>query len=112
MDPSPIRLSCNGNDVRRGRQFHADPVSGTSSIEMKVLSAIAMDLNPDKKPGVHFTGYMQVRDELRRLPIGSTMDSENNLFYWQPAPGFYGEYDLVFVDKSRKLVKRIRVRVK
>jgi len=112
IDPSSMRLSRNGNDVRRGRQFHADPVSGTSSIEMKVLSAIAMDLNPDKKPGVHFTGYMQVRDELRRLPIGSTMDSENNLFYWQPAPGFYGEYDLVFVDKSRKLVKRIRVRVK
>jgi len=111
MDPSPIRLSCNGNDVRRGRQFHADPVSGTSSIEMNVLSAIAVDLNPDKRPGVHYTGYLQVRDELRRLPIGSTLDAENNIFYWQPAPGFYGEYELVFVDTDRKLVKRIRVTV-
>jgi len=108
---SPVRLSRNGNDVRRGRQFHADPVSGTSSIEMNVLSAIAVDLNPDKRPGVHYTGYLQVRDELRRLPIGSTLDAENNIFYWQPAPGFYGEYELVFVDTDRKLVKRIRVTV-
>ena len=112
IDPSSMRLSRNGNDVRRGREVHVDPVDGTGTIEMNVLSAIAVELNPDKKPGVYFTGYMQVRDELRRLPIGSTLDAENNLFYWQPAPGFYGEYELVFVDQNHKLVKRIRVRVK
>ena len=112
IDPSPMRLSRNGNDMRRGLAVHADPVSATSTIEMNVLSAIAVDLNPDKRPGVCFTGYLQVGDELRKLPVGSTMDSANNTFYWQPAPGFNGEYDLVFVDADRKLVKRIRVLVK
>ena len=108
----PVRLSRNGNDPRRGREIQVDPLNGTIKIEMNVLSAIALDLNPDQKPSVSFTGYMRVRNELRKLPIGSTMDTKNNLFYWQPAPGFYGEYELVFVDKNHKLVKRIYVIVK
>jgi len=111
-DPSPMKLSRNGKDPRIGRHIYPHHASGTCNIEMDVFSPIAVDLNPDKRPGVQYTGYLQVRDELRRLPIGSTLDAENNIFYWQPAPGFFGEYDLVFVDKSRKLVKRIRVLVK
>jgi len=108
----PVRLSRNGNDPRRGREIHVDPLNGTIKIEMNVLSAIALDLNPDKRSGVTFTGYLRVAEDLRPLPIGSTLDTKNNLFYWQPAPGFYGEYDLVFVDTNHKLVKRICVIVK
>jgi len=111
-DPAPIRVNRNGGELRRGRDVIPDHLSGTSTNEMDALSAIAVDLNPDKKPGVHFIGYLQVGDELRRLPIGSTMDSENNIFYWQPAPGFYGAYDLVFVNANHKLLKRIRVTVR
>jgi hypothetical protein len=112
VDPAPIGLSRNGDEPRLGKDIHPHHVSGTCTIEMNVLSAIAVDLNPDQRPGMHFTGYMQVRDELRRLPIGSTLDKENNIFYWQPAPGFLGEYELVFVDNKHKLLKRIRIIVK
>ncbi|MCP4214126.1 MAG: hypothetical protein GY765_05695 [bacterium] len=42
-------------------------------------------------------GYLQVGDQLRPLPIGSTLDAERGIFYWQPGHGFIGTYNLVFV---------------
>jgi hypothetical protein len=33
------------------------------------------------------------------LPVGSTLDKEKGVFYWQPGPAFLGEYRLVFIDK-------------
>ncbi|HEY6393674.1 MAG TPA: SBBP repeat-containing protein, partial [Bryobacteraceae bacterium] len=36
------------------------------------------------------TGYQLVNGEHRPLPIGSSM--KNGVFYWQPGPGFLGEY--------------------
>ncbi len=44
-------------------------------------------------------GYQLVGDQLRPLPIGSTWDTEKGIFYWQPGPGFVGEYRLVFIMK-------------
>jgi hypothetical protein len=38
-----------------------------------------------------------VGDQLKSLPVGSTLDSETGIFYWQPGPGFVGEYQLQFV---------------
>jgi Leucine-rich repeat (LRR) protein len=37
------------------------------------------------------------------LPIGSTMDIEKGVFYWQPGPAFLGEYRLVFIDNMQDL---------
>ena len=56
-----------------------------------------------------------MEDELRALPIGSTLDKENGVFYWQPRPGFVGEYDLVFVKQdefgiARKIPVNIRIK--
>jgi len=36
------------------------------------------------------------RDKTRPLPEGSFLDKENNIFYWQPPPGFLGRYELNF----------------
>lgn len=47
------------------------------------------------------TGYMIVGEELRPLPIGSTLDAEKGIFYWQPGAGFIGEYDFVFIKATR-----------
>jgi hypothetical protein len=44
-------------------------------------------------------GYQMVGDQLRSLPIGSTLDIEKGIFYWQPGPGFIGEYGFVFISK-------------
>jgi len=57
------------------------------------------------------TGYMIVGEELRPLPIGSTLDNHNGLFCWQPGPGFIGEYDFVFI-KTDELGMQRRMNVK
>jgi hypothetical protein len=49
------------------------------------------------QPDQSFSGYLVVGDELRPLPIGSTLDSRSGVFAWQPGPGFLGEYTFVFV---------------
>jgi len=62
-----------------------------------------------------YTGYMIVGDELRPLPIGSTLDARTGAFAWLPGPGFIGSYDLFFVEKnafgSRRAVK-VKVTIK
>lgn len=54
-----------------------------------------------------FEGYLVVGNELRPLPIGSTLDRKTGVFYWQPGPGFLGQYDFVFIkqDSGRFSVK-------
>ncbi len=47
-----------------------------------------------------YTGYLVVVNELRPLPIGSTFDRGRGVFYWQPGPGFLGEYSLVFICRA------------
>jgi hypothetical protein len=66
-----------------------------------------------KSDGVIYSGYMIVGDELKPLPIGSTLDSERGVFYWQPGPGFLGAYDFVFVKEESALIsKKIHIRIK
>lgn len=48
------------------------------------------------------------------LPIGSTLDKERGIFYWQPGPGFLGQYEYVFriVDKSNRMLKKtLRIKI-
>jgi C1A family cysteine protease len=54
------------------------------------------------------TGYQIVGERLTSLPIGSTMNSKEGVFYWQPGPGFVGEYSFVFMTKngSGEMLKR------
>jgi len=50
------------------------------------------------------------------LPIGSTLDRKRGIFYWQPGPGFIGDYEFVFIEKpgsgelNRKVIS-IRVKI-
>jgi hypothetical protein len=39
---------------------------------------------------------------LSLLPIGSTLDMERGIFYWQPGPGFIGDYQLIFLIKEEE----------
>jgi hypothetical protein len=56
-------------------------------------------------------GYQLVHGELVPLPIGSSLKS--GVFYWQPGPGFLGEYNLLFerLDGTETHVQ-VRVRPK
>jgi len=53
----------------------------------------------ERKNSIYY-GYLVVGDELKPLPIGSTLDSERGIFYWQPGPGFLGAYDFVFIKED------------
>ncbi|MCJ7583043.1 MAG: hypothetical protein MUP98_21200, partial [Candidatus Aminicenantes bacterium] len=35
-------------------------------------------------------------DMSRDLPLGSTLDTENGIFYWMPGPGFLNKHVLHF----------------
>ena len=50
--------------------------------------------------GATYTGAQMVNSERRALPIGSSLDAEKGIFYWQPAAGFLGRFDLMFASEG------------
>jgi len=72
----------------------------TKIVEIKELERVDITLS-DKgfaPQAIRVEGYLVVGDQLRELPIGSTLDKEKGIFYWQPGPGFVGEYRFVFIE--------------
>lgn len=58
------------------------------------------------------SGYMVVGEELRPLPIGSTLDVQKGTFTWQPGPGFLGQYELMFFTKNKSgFMKNIKIKI-
>jgi hypothetical protein len=66
---------------------------GIIHIKIKELERVGIQFS---YPGSAISGYMVVGNQLRPLPVGSTLDVKTGTFYWQPGPGFIGEYKLVF----------------
>jgi hypothetical protein len=69
---------------------------------------------PSRTSDHNYIGYLVVGNQLRPLPIGSTLDSGHGVFSWQLGPGFVGEYNFVFMSQDRsgtKNKKNIRVRI-
>ena len=68
-------------------------------------TAAVMEIREIERVEIHLgdfrdtEGFLAVGDELRRLPIGSSLDRKAGVFYWQPGPGFIGEYDLLFIHR-------------
>lgn len=86
---------------------------GTLVVDARELERLVIHLSPDRPaPGATFEGYLRVGDQLRPLPIGSTLDARQGLFRWAPGLGFLGRYDLVFVRIDRSGIhEHIRVHV-
>jgi Leucine-rich repeat (LRR) protein len=83
----------------------------TKIVEIKELERVEINLSDN---GV-IEGYSVVGDGLRDLPIGSTLDKENSIFYWQPGPGFIGKYRFIFIEKDNEgqfIPKNIVVNIK
>jgi len=82
---------------------------GIFHIEMREVERVKVDFGET----ADYTGYLIVGDELRPLPVGSTLNSENGTFVWQPGPGFIGEYNFIFIKKDENGVQRkIKTRIK
>jgi len=47
-----------------------------------------------------YSAYLVVGSEFRPLPIGATFDAERGVLYWQPGPGFSGEFTFALLCRE------------
>jgi len=81
---------------------------GSLRTEVREVERLELDLGP----GSSYRGYLVVGDELRPLPVGSTLDPGKGTFSWLPGPGFLGTYRLVFTKEDESgAAKRIPVTI-
>jgi hypothetical protein len=74
--------------------------NGMNRIVIKELDRIEVHLSDQSSRGHAYSGHLVVGSRLTSLPVGSTLDAERGIFYWQPGPGFLGHYHLVFVETA------------
>jgi hypothetical protein len=82
------------NDAETREMFPDD--KGIIHIQMKELERVELHFGAGKQ----LSGWMMVGDRFKSLPIGSTLDPENGIFYWGAGHGFCGVYPLIFVDRD------------
>ncbi|HXA64699.1 MAG TPA: hypothetical protein VNV82_06090 [Bryobacteraceae bacterium] len=81
--------------------INAPPASGSSQaadrlapIANSPLSLDVQEMDRIEVPLGAISGYIVANGERQPLPIGSTL--QDGVFYWQLAPVFLGQYDMVF----------------
>jgi hypothetical protein len=100
LDPSIAPVPIHPDPAARGTD------EGIITIEIKELEPVQIRLFP----GGGAAGLAPLYSApLYSLPIGSTLDTERGIFYWQPGPGFVGHYRLVFSGKDQhgRMFKRV-----
>jgi len=127
--------------VRRGFDLNGstDAVypneNGSLSVEIRELERVEIYINPEDSPESiaslrissaeseknttasplkkeeSYLAYQVVGDELRPLPIGSTFDAERGIFYWQPGPGFIGQYDFIVLSNEIGTFRKIPFKI-
>jgi len=94
-EEEPILIKKGYQENKKGIKSIAQ--KGFYNIELEEVSRVQINLSDNNSIE---EGYQLVGDRLRALPIGSTLDKERGIFYWQPGPGFLKEFYLVFIEKS------------
>lgn len=109
VDPIKIEKGFNNETV----DSDIFPVAGgVYKVTIKELEHIEIQLAENI---TDIQGYMIINNQLRPLPIGSTLDIGTGKFYWSPGPGYLGGYDLVFVIKDaddRYYKKEVEINIK
>jgi hypothetical protein len=91
---APVMVKTGYDPKTDPNEYYPDP-GGFINIETRQMERIEInDLPPSCR------GYQLVGDQLRPLPIGSTLDAAAGAFYWIPGPGFIGQYHLVFFERG------------
>jgi hypothetical protein len=85
---APVKIIKGTNRNVEPQSVYPDE-SGDITIEIKELERLEIQF---LDPGVSILN-------ITPLPIGSTLDRKRGVFYWQPGPGFFGEYDFTFLHK-------------
>ena len=83
---------------------------GAMVVEMEEIDRIVIELTEQAnekdnaryiRQNAHpYAGYLKVGEEFRPLPVGSNIDPEKGIFFWQAGAGFIGQYELAFTDGS------------
>jgi hypothetical protein len=106
-NPVTVKKGC-GRDIEPQKIYPDD--NGIITIETRELERVVIHLDGDRTTRTEGTRpfpptdsyiYLNTSGRLRPLPIGSTFDAERDIFYWQPGPGFLGEYNFVFFKKRK-----------
>jgi hypothetical protein len=99
-----IPVSSSPIYLKKGYKTGIESEQQTETIYPDKDGIINVDIMEDErieiKVGSRYRGYILVDGQIRGLPVGSTMDVGKGVFYWQPGPGFLGEYRFVFVGKD------------
>jgi len=106
---SPMLVK-NGFDAMTGTMYMYPEMDGAVRLKIREVERleILLDGQATKNGGEQYCGYLLSGNDIRSLPIGSTLDPINGLFTWQPGPGFLGEYEMVFVKKSAdRMLKKV-----
>jgi hypothetical protein len=87
--------------------------TGTINVNTQETEHVEVRLaNQFDEAGGIYEGYVVAGDQLRPLPVGSSLNAKTGVFKWQPGPGFVGTYDFVFVrNLSGGFKTRIPVRL-
>jgi hypothetical protein len=113
----PIRVKKGWEKHTEAHEVYPDDY-GAVTVEIKELERLVLILDESvvetevdggmerSTTSNRYTGYLVVDDELKRLPIGSTLDTVRGIFYWHPGPGFIGEYRLVFINRSNGVINK------
>ncbi len=108
-DSSPVGIIKGFN--RNAEPFESYPDrNGIITVKITELERLEIRLFPEGTAGLAllYNGYQVIGDRLVSLPIGSTLDWKRGVFYWQPGPGFIGNYRFVIIerDQNQELKKR------
>ncbi len=96
-DHTPVRIKKGYREDIEAQEIYPDD-KGLLTIEIRELERVVIQLSQESS---HMAGYLLVGNQLRSLPIGSTLNVETATFYWQAGPGFIGDYHLVFIEKNQ-----------
>ena len=82
-----------GFDLASPYVQYVPDASGAITIDGEELDRFELQLDAAGT----YSGVMRSPAGILPLPIGSSLDARSNVFTWQPAAGFVGRYDLLFV---------------
>ncbi len=93
----PVKIKKGFNPDSEPESVYPDD-KGFTYIKLKELERV--EIHFSAASAVKPLGLQIVPGRFRPLPVGSSLDREKGIFYWQPGPGFVGYYRLVFATKN------------
>jgi len=109
-DTAPLFIKKGYNQDGEPQKIYIDD-NKTYNIKIRELEPLEIKFSEEASD---ISGYHVIGNQLKRLPIGSTLNKKTKTFHWMPGPGFFGEYRFVFIEKDnigevKKMLVSIRI---